>query len=141
MATLDSLRVAVIDARGGRVSLAGGRHAMGGGQDYACIVFNLHTPHTPDGVARSSTAFRRLIDLVIERGGSYYLTYHRWADAEQVLACYPQLPGFLALKRHYDPDELFSSDWYQHHVSLLAASCPASGPAAELPAVRSPVPG
>ncbi len=90
-------------------------------QDYACIVFNLHTPHTEAGVHRSATAFRRLIDLAIERDGSYYLTYHRWADAEQLLACYPQFADFLALKRQHDPDELFHSDWYQHHRALTSA--------------------
>ena len=85
-------------------------------------MFNLHTPHTRDGVARSSATFRRLIDLAVERGGSYYLTYHRWAEAHQVLACYPQFADFLALKRHHDPDELFHSDWYQHHTALFPAA-------------------
>ena len=89
---------------------------------YACTVFNLHTPHTEEGVARSATAFRSLIDLAIERGGSYYLTYHRWADREQVSACYPQFAEFLALKRRYDPDELFNSDWYRHYATLFPAA-------------------
>ena len=95
---------------------------------YACIVFNLHTPHTRDGVARSAQTFRCLIDLAIERGGSYYLTYHRWAEAEQVCACYPQLAGFLALKRHHDPHGLFHSDWYEHHVNLFAGAEPVAAP-------------
>jgi FAD/FMN-containing dehydrogenase len=87
-------------------------------QAYACVVFNLHTPHTPAGIQRSATAFRRLIDLAIARDGSYYLTYHRWAERAQLLACYPQFPHFLALKRRYDPGELFHSDWYAHHRDL-----------------------
>jgi hypothetical protein len=29
------------------------------------------------------------------------------------------LPEFLRLKRRYDPDERFQSEWYRHHVSLL----------------------
>ena len=87
-------------------------------QAYACVVFNLHTPHTPAGVVRSATAFRRLIDLAIARQGSYYLTYHRWAGPEQLLACYPEFPRFLAAKRQYDPNELFHSDWYAHHRHL-----------------------
>ncbi|CAA9346938.1 MAG: hypothetical protein AVDCRST_MAG72-1183 [uncultured Nocardioidaceae bacterium] len=91
-------------------------------QAYACVVFNLHTPHTPAGVARSATAFRRLIDLATAREGSYYLTYHRWATPEQLLACYPQFPSFLALKRRYDPDELFYSDWYAHFRHLAGAA-------------------
>jgi FAD/FMN-containing dehydrogenase len=89
---------------------------------YACAVFNLHTPHTEQGVTRSAAAFRHLIDLAIERGGSYYLTYHRWADREQVSACYPQFADFLALKRRYDPDELFHSDWYRHYATLFPAA-------------------
>lgn len=87
-------------------------------QSYACVVFNLHTPHTPAGVDCSATAFRRVIDLAVARDGSYYLTYHRWAGREQLLACYPQFPQFLALKRRYDPGELLHSDWYAHHRDL-----------------------
>ena len=95
-------------------------------QAYACVVFNLHTPHTPAGIERSATAFRRLIDLAVARDGSYYLTYHRWAGREQLLACYPQFPQFLALKRRYDPDELFHSDWYAHHRDLDRNMSPAA---------------
>lgn len=95
-------------------------------QAYACVVFNLHTPHTPAGVARSAEAFRRLIDLAVERHGSYYLTYHRWARREQLLACYPQFPHFLALKRRYDPGELFHSDWYAQYRDLARNMSPAA---------------
>ncbi len=95
-------------------------------QPYACVVFNLHTPHTPAGIERSATAFRRLIDLAIARDGSYYLTYHRWARPEQLLACYPQFPHFLALKRRYDPAERLHSDWYAHHRHLARTMSPAA---------------
>ena len=82
---------------------------------WACIIFNLCTLHTPDGLAHSAAAFRRLIDLAIEQGGKYYLTYHRWASGEQVEKCYPQFPEFLELKRRHDPEERFQSDWYRHY--------------------------
>jgi len=95
-------------------------------QAYACVVVNLHTPHTPAGIERSATAFRRLIGLAVARDGSYYLTYHRWAGPGQLLACYPQFPDFLALKRRYDPDELFHSDWYAHHRYLARDLAPAA---------------
>lgn len=84
-------------------------------ENYACIVLNLHTEHTPAGIARSATAFRHLIDEAIVRGGSYYLTYHRWARPDQLAACYPQFGAFLEHKRRYDPQERFVSDWYRHH--------------------------
>ena len=87
---------------------------------WACVIFNLHTVHTPDALEHSAGAFRRLIDLAIERGGSYFLTYHRWATPEQVEACYPQIREFIALKRAYEPDERFQSDWYRHYRDAFA---------------------
>jgi FAD/FMN-containing dehydrogenase len=87
--------------------------------DYACVIFNLHTRHDAASLRRTAGHFRRLIDLARARGGSYYLTYHRWATREQVLACHPALPEFLASKLQHDPEQRFQSDWYRHHLELL----------------------
>jgi len=87
---------------------------------WACVIFNLCTLHTPEGLARAADAFRSLIDRGIERGGKYYLTYHRWARRDQVEACYPQFVDFLRLKREHDPDGRFESDWYRHYLELFA---------------------
>lgn len=89
-------------------------------EPYACVIFNLHTEHTPAGLARTADAFRGLIDLALQRGGSYYLTYHRYARRDQVGGCYPQLPQFLRLKRQYDPEERFQSDWYRYYRDMFA---------------------
>jgi FAD/FMN-containing dehydrogenase len=86
---------------------------------YSCVVFNLHVEHTAAGIEKARQDFRRLIDRAIGHGGSYYLTYHRWATRRQVLACYPQFSEFLRLKKRYDPAEIFQSDWYRHHRALL----------------------
>lgn len=79
---------------------------------YACIVFNLHVDHTPDGLHSVGHALRALTDLAIERDGSYFLTYGKFATRDQLKTCYPQFPEFLALKRRHDPGNVFSSDWY-----------------------------
>jgi FAD/FMN-containing dehydrogenase len=89
-------------------------------QDYACVIFNLHVDHCETGLARARANFRRLIDRAIEFGGSYFLTYHRYATRGQVLSCYPEFPEFLRRKRAWDPKDRFASDWYLHHRSLLA---------------------
>ncbi len=86
---------------------------------WACVVFNLHTVHSAAGLDAAKRAFQHLIDLAIDRGGSYYLTYHRWARPDQVAACYPELGDFLAAKRSLDPEGRFQSDWYRHHAALL----------------------
>ena len=89
-------------------------------EPWACTVMNLHVDHTPALIEKSAADFRRLIDRAREHGGSYFLTYHRWASRAQVEACYPQLPEFLRLKRRYDPGEVFQSDWYRHYTRMFA---------------------
>ena len=80
-------------------------------QPYACIVFNLHVEHTEAGIAHTADALRALIDLAAERGGSYFLTYNKFATPEQLARCYPQFGEFLERQREYDPEGVFSSDW------------------------------
>jgi len=89
-------------------------------EPWACVVFNLHVEHTRLGVERAAAAFRRLIDLSLDRGGSFYLTYHRWATREQLETAYPQLCDFLQAKLKRDPGGLFQSDWYRYLLSTLA---------------------
>jgi len=86
---------------------------------YACVIFNLLVEHTPEGKQKAAESFRALIDLSIAMGGTYYLTYHKWARKDQVLAGYPEMPKFIRQKRAHDPGEVFTSDWYRHHVKLL----------------------
>ena len=88
-------------------------------QPWACTIFNLHVDHTPAAIARSGEHFRRLIDMAVRRGGSYYLTYHRHATRAQVLACHPRLPDLLRAKLALDPSERLQSDWYRHYRRML----------------------
>ena len=88
-------------------------------EDYACIIFNLLVEHTPQGIAQGKAQFQALIDCALDEGGSYYLTYHRWARKDQVLPAYPEFPEFLRRKEHYDPGCLFSSDWHRHYRQML----------------------
>jgi hypothetical protein len=74
------------------------------------VIFNLCVSH--GAVEPAADAFRALIDVATGLGGSFYLTYHRWASPAQVEAAHPRLREFLAAKRGHDPDEVFRSDWY-----------------------------
>ena len=88
-------------------------------RDYACIVFNIHTPHEAAALAALKRTTRRLIGHALALEGSYYLTYHRNASAEQVLEAYPRFAQFLAWKRYYDPAERFQSEWYRHYRGVI----------------------
>jgi FAD/FMN-containing dehydrogenase len=89
-------------------------------RDSACVVFNLRVRHDAAGIERTARAFRGLHDAAIAHGGSFFLTYHRFATRAQIEACYPRFEEFLARKRRYDPDERFQSEWYRHHKAMFA---------------------
>jgi FAD/FMN-containing dehydrogenase len=87
---------------------------------YACVIF---TPHFADGVPEKRKAgelYRQLAQAATKRGGSFYLTYNRFAGRNEMDSAYPQFAEFLRLKRKYDPGELFQSEWYRHYRDLYA---------------------
>ncbi len=53
-------------------------------ENFACVIFNLHTEHTDAGIAHSAMLFRGLIGLAQVFNGSFYLTYHRFAGKEML---------------------------------------------------------
>jgi len=81
---------------------------------FACVIFNLHVDHYPRAILNAQEAFVRLIDHAIAQGGSYYLTYHRFARRDQLVSCHPAIESFIAAKQRLDPAGLFQSDWYGH---------------------------
>jgi FAD/FMN-containing dehydrogenase len=89
-------------------------------EPWVCAVMNLHVDHTEVGVRKAAADFRRLIERAVAHGGSYFLTYHRWANRAQVEACYPQMREFLRMKRQHDPSEIFQSAWYRHYKQMFA---------------------
>lgn len=88
-------------------------------EDFACIIFNLHVDHSPEGIVMARAQFCGLIDIAQALGGSFYLTYHKWATRNQVMRSYPQMPEFLAKKRQFDPRGLIQSEWFRHMSKLV----------------------
>lgn len=58
---------------------------------------------------------RQLLDAALEHGGTYYLTYQRYPTAEQLHRAYPNARHAFERKRFYDPNETFTSQFYQHY--------------------------
>lgn len=81
-----------------------------------CVVCNLHVKHTKEGIAKAKADFRKILDRVIEFDGRFFLTYHRWATPDHIRTCYPNITEFFQLKKKYDPDQLFQSDWYRQYA-------------------------
>jgi FAD/FMN-containing dehydrogenase len=60
-------------------------------------------------------ATQRMIDAAIALKGVYYLPYRLHATKEQLYAAYPQAKDFFALKKKYDPLEIFQNKFYQSY--------------------------
>jgi FAD/FMN-containing dehydrogenase len=82
---------------------------------FICTIFNLRTPHTESGIARTRETFRLLSQASVSLGGSFFLTYHRYADSAVMERAYPNIRAFFAAKKRFDPQERFQSNWYRHY--------------------------
>jgi FAD/FMN-containing dehydrogenase len=88
---------------------------------YACVQLHFHVARQEAEIDRAAGAFRELVDEALERRGSFHLAYPRWATRDQLEAAYPRFDEFLRLKRVYDPEDRFQSDWYRHYRRALDA--------------------
>ncbi|HTV76425.1 MAG TPA: hypothetical protein VMD57_05440, partial [Candidatus Baltobacteraceae bacterium] len=65
-----------------------------------------------EGEQKMAELTQALVAAALQRGGRYYLPYRLHATPEQFAEAYPQAKEFFALKRKYDPDELFQNEFY-----------------------------
>jgi hypothetical protein len=64
------------------------------------------------GEQRMAALTQKMVAAALRHDGRYYLPYRLHATPEQFTAAYPQANEFFALKRKYDPDELFQNEFY-----------------------------
>ena len=65
--------------------------------------------------ARTEAVTRRLVDAALAHGGTYYLTYQLYPSPEQLHRAYPRARHAFERKRFYDPEETFSSQFYERY--------------------------
>jgi FAD/FMN-containing dehydrogenase len=64
------------------------------------------------GEAQMAKLTQDMVAAALRHDGRYYLPYRLHATPEQFAEAYPQAKEFFALKRKYDPDELFQNEFY-----------------------------
>lgn len=58
---------------------------------------------------------RKIVDMALAHGGTYYLTYSLYPTKEQLNRAYPNFDVFVKLKKSYDPNGLFDSKFYDYY--------------------------
>jgi hypothetical protein len=60
-----------------------------------------------------------LIDLTLREGGRFFLPYQLHYSPAQLERSYPEIRGFFAEKRKWDPEGRFSNSWYARYAPEL----------------------
>ena len=82
-------------------------------EDCFGVVLYLNHGKAPEDVQRALEWTRALVELTLELGGVYYLPYQRYPSGEQIRRAYPMLDAFFARKLALDPEERFSSAFFE----------------------------
>ena len=81
-------------------------------------VFGLVMLFTLDHEVQTEKRFRalcrKLIEIALLDGGTFYLPYRNYATASQLHRSYPELESFLQVKKILDPQTLFSSGFFDY---------------------------
>jgi decaprenylphospho-beta-D-ribofuranose 2-oxidase len=70
---------------------------------------------SPAAQAQAQAVTRQLVDAAIQNGGTYYLTYQLYPSPEQLYRAYPNAQRAFERKRFYDPEERFTSQFYEKY--------------------------
>jgi FAD/FMN-containing dehydrogenase len=85
------------------------------------VVLYLNQPTDAAGTAAMAKLTSDLIDLCDNEGGRFFLPYQLHYTPQQLLRSYPELPDFIAEKRRWDPDGVFSNSWYARFAPAVTA--------------------
>jgi FAD/FMN-containing dehydrogenase len=83
--------------------------------DVFAIIHMSNVGLSADAQERTAAVTRQLVDAAIEHGGTYYLTYQLYPTPEQLHRAYPRARWAFERKRLYDPEEMFSSQFYERY--------------------------
>ena len=66
--------------------------------------------------AKAERVTQEIVDAAIRHDGRHYLTYQLYPTPAQLRRAYPKADFVFERKRHYDPDERFSSKFYERYA-------------------------
>jgi decaprenylphospho-beta-D-ribofuranose 2-oxidase len=86
-------------------------------QDYFEIVLFINIKRSPECVAFTQKWTQKLIAIILDLKGCYYLPTQLFATDTQLKQAYPMIEAFFAKKREYDPQELFVNTFYKRYAT------------------------
>jgi len=84
-------------------------------EDCFAIIQMSNVGLAPGDQEHAARVTQELVEAAIGNGGTYYLTYQSYPTPAQMRRAYPKADFVFERKRHYDPDERFSSRFYERY--------------------------
>lgn len=79
------------------------------------LVFLFNQRKTPAQEQEMQRLTNALFDVAVRYQGTYYLPYRLHISREKMRLAYPQADAFFHLKTKYDPEGIFSNQFYRHY--------------------------
>lgn len=92
---------------------------------FAVVVY-INELLSAEGRAKGTALIQRLTRLAIEHDGTFYLTYIRDLETEDLRRAYPNIDLFFEAKRRYDPQNRFTSRFFQNYSGKFVTTRAAS---------------
>ena len=91
------------------------------------VVLYVNEELSPGGWAKSNALTQRLIRLAIQNGGTFYLTYAREVEPDNLRLAYPTMDAFFQQKNRFDPENRFTSRFFEFYRPYFLARRAAAG--------------
>ena len=84
-------------------------------EEALAAVFYINEELSSEGWAKSNTFTQRLTRLAIQSGGTFYLTYAREVEPDDLRLAYPAIDAFFQHKHRFDPENRFTSRFFEYY--------------------------
>jgi decaprenylphospho-beta-D-ribofuranose 2-oxidase len=96
-------------------------------EEALAAVLYLNESLSREGWAKSSALTQRLTRLAVQNGGTFYLTYAREVEPDDLRRAYPNMEAFLRQKHRFDPENRFTSRFFEFYTSHFVTRRAAAG--------------
>ena len=100
-------------------------------EDAIAVILYFNEARSMEGRARGDELIRRLNRQTLQCGGTFYLTYLRDLDMESLQQAYPAIDVFFEAKHAMDPENRFTSRFFQlygkRQLATMAAGIASRG--------------
>lgn len=83
--------------------------------DMFAFVLLINQGMSEEEIKKTRNVIRKMIDVTLSYGGTYYLPYQPYPTIEQMKRAYPRTDEFFSQKREFDEEELFMNYFYEEY--------------------------